>query len=103
MLGLYVSGHPLEHYVGILSSETNLNSGMMDSYEDLLASGIPDGGRVTVGGLVDQLKVQLTKTNAQMAFLTLEDLYGRMEVVVFPRTYDRSRTLLILPASSTVV
>lgn len=94
VLGLYVSGHPLEHYVGILSSETNLNSGMMDSYEDLLASGIPDGGRVTVGGLVDQLKVQLTKTNAQMAFLTLEDLYGRMEVVVFPRTYDRSRTLL---------
>lgn len=94
VLGLYVSGHPLEHYAGVLASETNLNAGMLDSYEDLVDSGIPDGGRVCVGGLIDRVKIQLTKKNEQMAFVTIEDMVGQMELVVFPRTFNQCRAIL---------
>jgi len=94
VLGLYVSGHPLEHYAGLLASATNLNSSMTDSYEDLRDAGIRDGGTVTIGGLVDSVKNQTTKNGDLMAFITVEDLYGRMEVVVFPRVYERYRSLL---------
>ncbi|MSS19627.1 DNA polymerase III subunit alpha [Pseudoramibacter porci] len=94
VLGLYVSGHPLEHYTGVLASETNLNASMMDSYEDLVESGIKDGGKVCVGGMVDGVKIQLTKNNDQMAFLSLEDLFGHIEIVVFPRTFNQFRSRL---------
>jgi DNA polymerase-3 subunit alpha len=94
VLGLYVSGHPLERYTGVLASETNLNASMMENYEDLVASGIRDGGKVCVGGMIDSLKIQLTKNNDQMAFVSVEDLFGRIEIVVFPRTFERSRPLL---------
>ena len=94
VLGLYVSGHPLEHYTGVLASETNLNASMLDSYEDLVESGIKDGDKVCVGGMVDGLKIQLTKNNEQMAFLSLEDLFGHIEIVVFPRIFNQFRALL---------
>jgi len=89
-----VSGHPLEHYTGVLASETNLNASMLDSYEDLVESGIKDGDKVCVGGMVDGLKIQLTKNNEQMAFLSLEDLFGHIEIVVFPRIFNQFRALL---------
>lgn len=94
VLGLYVSGHPLERYTGVLASETNLNASMMENYEDLVASGIRDGGKVCVGGMIDSLKIQLTKNNDQMAFVSIEDLFGRIEIVVFPRAFERYRPLL---------
>lgn len=94
VLGLYVSGHPLEKYSGVLQQKTNLNSSMLGSFEELQATGIVDGGRVVVGGLVDHLKSQVTRTGKPMGFLTIEDLYGRMEVVVFPRPFETYRALL---------
>ncbi len=94
VLGLYVSGHPLEEFEGILSRKTNLNTSMMGSYEELCETGIRDGGSVTIGGLVDSVKSQMTKTGKLMGFITIEDLYGRMEVVVFPRPYESYHHLL---------
>ncbi len=94
VLGLYVSGHPLEKYAGVLASETNLNSSMLDSFEELTDAGIKDGHGVCVGGLIDNLKVQMTRNGKPMAFITIEDLYGRMEVIVFPKVYERCRNLL---------
>lgn len=93
-LGFYISGHPLAHYAGVLASETNLNAGMLDSYEDLVDSGIADGGRVCVGGLIDRVRVQLTKRGDQMAFVMMEDMIGSMEIVVFPDAYARCRSVL---------
>lgn len=94
VLGVYVSGHPLEKYQQILETRTNFNASMLDSYEDLQEAGIPDGGSVVIGGLIDDVKLQTTKNGGLMAFLVLEDLYGRIEVVVFPRTLEKYRPLL---------
>lgn len=94
VLGLYVTGHPLEKYENTLKEKTNLNSSMLDSYEDLRDSGIRDGGAVIIGGLIDDVKNQITRNGKLMAFMTLEDLYGRLEVVVFPNTLEKYRPLL---------
>ncbi|MDO4289351.1 MAG: DNA polymerase III subunit alpha [Eubacterium sp.] len=95
VLGLYVTGHPLEKYEGILQERTNLNSGMLDSFEELRDSGIRDGGQVVIGGLIADIKNQMTRNGKLMAFVTLEDLYGQIEVVVFPNTLDKYRHLLV--------
>ena len=68
MLGLYVTGHPLEKYENTLKEKTNLNSSMLDSYEDLRDSGIRDGGAVIIGGLIDDVKNQITRNGKLMAF-----------------------------------
>ncbi|MEG0379229.1 MAG: DNA polymerase III subunit alpha, partial [Eubacterium sp.] len=81
VLGLYVTGHPLEKYEHILKDQTNLNSSMLDSFEELRDSGIRDGGAVIIGGLINDVKNQITRNGKLMAFMTLEDLYGRLEVV----------------------
>lgn len=94
ILGLYVSGHPLEKYSDILSKQTNLNSSMLDSFEELRDAGIADGGSVAIGGIVDDVKNQMTRNGQLMAFVTLEDLYGRIELVVFPRTLEQYRPFL---------
>lgn len=94
VLGLYVTGHPLEKYEHILKDQTNLNSSMLDSFEELRDSGIRDGGPVIIGGLINDVKNQITRNGKLMAFMTLEDLYGRLEVVVFPNTLDKYRPLL---------
>ncbi|MEG2717397.1 MAG: DNA polymerase III subunit alpha [Eubacterium sp.] len=95
VLGLYVTGHPLEKYEAILQNKVNLNSSMLDNYEDLKDSGIRDGGRVIIGGLIDDLKTQMTRNGKLMAFMTLEDLYGRLEVVIFPNSLEQYRHLLV--------
>ncbi|NLN98435.1 MAG: DNA polymerase III subunit alpha [Eubacteriaceae bacterium] len=91
VLGIYISGHPLDRYKSLLVRRTNLTSNLLDSLEDLTATGIRDGDRVSVGGIIYHIKKQLTRTGNLMAFLTLEDLYGKMEVVVFPNTYSQYR------------
>ncbi|MBC3888680.1 DNA polymerase III subunit alpha [Acetobacterium paludosum] len=94
VLGLYVTGHPLEKYEEILKKTVTLFSNMIDSYQDLKDAGIRDGQQVSVGGLIAELKTMMTKKGQMMCFLTIEDLYGRIEVVVFPRTYDEYRNYL---------
>jgi len=91
VLGIYISGHPLDQYKSLLVRRTNLTSNLLDSLEDLTATGIRDGDRVSVGGIIYHIKKQLTRTGNLMAFITLEDLYGKMEVVVFPNTYSQYR------------
>ena len=94
VLGLYVTGHPLEKYEEILKKRVTLFSNMVDSYQDLKDAGIRDGQQVSVGGLIAELKSMMTKKGQMMCFLTIEDLYGKIEVVVFPRTYDEYRNQL---------
>ena len=87
--GIYISGHPLEKYEE--KWRKNITAVTTDFLPDE-ESGIPkvgDGNRVTVGGMITAKTIKYTKTNQTMAFLTLEDLLGTMEIIVFPKSYEQ--------------
>lgn len=94
-VGMYLSGHPMEEYQK-LSSEISggVNLGMIlaagekDEEGNFAESEIHDGDKVTVTGIITARKDKTTKSNKRMAFLRLEDLYGGVEVLVFPKIYD---------------
>ena len=82
-LGFYISSHPLTAVQPQLQRLVTANSQNLAEQP---------GGEVKVGGVITQLRTQLTKKGDRMAFLTLEDLYGTIEVIVFPETYRQSIT-----------
>ena len=88
VLGIYVSGHPLEEYIGMWKKKiTNTTT---DFYLDD-ETGKPvvtDNSNVVIGGIISEKKIKYTKNDQIMAFLTLEDLVGSVEVIVFPKTYE---------------
>lgn len=89
VLGIYISGHPLEKYRDKMSKNiTNQTSDFLLDEETDQAK-VSDGQKVTIGGMLSDINVKYTKTNQVMAFLTLEDLVGTVEVVVFPRDYEK--------------
>lgn len=106
MLGLYVSGHPLMEFEQEILEQTTINSSDLvdvsensESVDGVIASGgksITDGMLVTVGGIIAEKKTKTTKSNNLMAFLTLEDLYGSMEVIIFPTILSRHKELLVI-------
>ncbi len=85
-LGFYVSGHPMERFRLELSAYATTNS------EEI--SDRPDGTDVSLGGIVQALKVSYDKQGRQMAFITLEDFFGVVEVVVFADLFERSRQMI---------
>ena len=94
VLGIYLSGHPLERYRGMM--EKMISSRTADFQQDE-ETGIPrvvDGQKVIVGGMITDKNIKYTKTNKVMAFLTLEDLVGTVEIVAFPRDYEKWHSLL---------
>ncbi|RCX19369.1 DNA polymerase III catalytic subunit DnaE type [Anaerobacterium chartisolvens] len=102
MLGLYISGHPLSEFekeinsqVNFFSSNLTVNSSEETENEasDEL-KGVRDGMEAVVGGIIAEKKTKTTKNNSLMAFITLEDLYGSMEIIVFPRVLDKYSALL---------
>jgi len=86
MLGLYISDHPLAHLQEDLAARVSLPIGQL--------SEVRDRATVTVGGIVTALKRTTTRSGSVMAFLTLEDLTGTVEVIVFPKTYEQNAFLL---------
>ena len=94
VLGIYISGHPLEEY------ETCWRKNISAVTTDFLPdeeSGQPkvrDGQQVIVGGMITDKTIKYTKTNKVMAFLTLEDLLGTVEIVIFPRDYEKNVRLM---------
>ena len=89
VLGIYVSGHPLEEYTNLMAKQiTNTTA---DFYRDEENGEVPvkEGSMVTIGGMITDKKIKYTKNNQVMAFLQVEDLVGTIEVVVFPKTYER--------------
>jgi DNA polymerase III subunit alpha len=102
MLGLYVSGHPLSEYQSILDKNVNLYSkdlfinGTEEDTNDieLEMKKLQDSMRVVVGGIVSSRKTKSTKNNNLMAFIGLEDLYGTMELIVFPTIFEKYSQLL---------
>ena len=94
VLGVYVSGHPLEDYLELIRKQADATS--MDFQLDE-ESGLPkvtDQGLYTLGGMVSNVTLKVTRNNQNMAFLTLEDMYGSVEVVVFARDFEKNRSIL---------
>ncbi len=94
VLGIYLSGHPLEGYRGIMDKMISAKTTDFQPDEE---SGIPkvyDGQKVIIGGMITERTIKYTRNNKVMAFLTVEDLVGNVEVVVFPRDYEKWQTLI---------
>ena len=100
MIGLYISGHPLEEYeLELKSSVTVTTADLLTDIEsetqNMGNNPELDGKKVTMGGIITSVKQKTTKTNNMMAFVELEDLYGTLEIIVFPKTYERFKNLLL--------
>ena len=94
VLGVYVTGHPLEEYEeGWRKNITAMTTDFIVD-EDTDEAKVSDGQMVTVGGIVSDRVIKITKTGKNMAFVTLEDLVGSVEVLVFPKDFEANRDLL---------
>ncbi len=99
MLGIYISGHPLDEYAGlwdklITNSTADLVPDISDDGEIAEEMNVRDGDRITLGGLVANVNIKYTRKGDAMAFITLEDMVGQAEVIVFPKTYQQFQQLL---------
>lgn len=94
VLGVYISGHPLEEYEEQWQKAISATTLDFQLDEESNHSKVHDGAREIIGGFITEKTMKATKTNQMMAFVTLEDLLGTVEVVVFPRDYEKNRNLL---------
>ena len=89
-IGIYVSGHPMEEYRELW--EKNVTAKTSDFVVDEDGKTVvEDNSNVVIGGMITSKKVKTTKTNQLMAFITVEDLVGTVEVLVFPKIYEKNR------------
>ncbi len=95
LMGVYVSGHPLEDYMGVLEKNATASSSEFVIDEETGQAPIADGKEVVVGGMITAVTIKYTKNNKTMAFLTLEDLSGSIEVIVFPKDYETNRLMIV--------
>ena len=99
VLGVYVSGHPFEKFLPYFKN-TSFNCAALNAYTEDEETGIKtyteitDGMPVTMGGMISAYKKLKTKSGQFMAFVTVEDLYGSVECVCFPKVYERIRPFL---------
>ena len=89
VLGIYLSGHPLEEYIDKMKN--NVTAGAIDFVmdEETGTVKIKDNAHVVIGGMISSKTIKFTKNNKTMAFFTIEDLTGTVEVIVFPRDYEK--------------
>ena len=93
VLGIYVSGHPLEEYEEKWSK--NITAQTRDFVPDEEGkTTVADNEPVIIGGMITNITIKPTKTGKTMAFLTLEDLVGTIEVIVFPNIFERQRYMI---------
>ena len=91
VLGVYISGHPLEKYMDKWTKNITARTADFLLDEETDSTRVQDGQKVTVGGMLVERTIKYTKKNQTMAFLTLEDLVGTVEIIVFPRDYEKNR------------
>ena len=94
VLGIYISGHPLEVYEAAMRK--NVTKTTLDFLvdEEAGACKVLDGSIELIGGMITARTLKTTRNNTLMAFLTLEDMVGAVEVIVFPRDYEKYKLLL---------
>lgn len=93
-LGIYVSGHPMDEYLETWKNSITAKTTDFMVDEESGKAVVEDGVRATIGGMITAKTVKLTKNGQQMAFVTLEDMVGSVEVIVFPRDYESKKQLL---------
>ena len=94
VLGIYLTGHPLEEYEERWRKNISAVTTDFVLDEETNEVKVKDNQKVTVGGMITEKTVKYTKNNKVMAFLTLEDLVGTVEVIVFPNSYEKYSSLL---------
>ena len=94
ILGVYISGHPLDDYETLWRKNITATAADFIVDEETEEAVVKDGIKAVIGGLVTGKTVKTTRTGQLMAFITLEDLMGSVEVIVFPRDYENNRDLL---------
>ena len=92
MLGIYIAGHPLEKIKNQLEMQTTINTYQIKKIkEDIEETGMAkyeDNQMVKYAGIITSVKKKYTKTNKLMAFVTVEDMYGTTEVIIFENCYQ---------------
>ncbi|MCX4269654.1 MAG: DNA polymerase III subunit alpha [Lachnospiraceae bacterium] len=94
VLGFYISGHPLEEYEEKWKKNITAKTTDFILDDETHEAVVWDGQKVWIGGMITSKSVKTTKTNKRMAFLTVEDLAGTVEVLVFPMDYEKNRSYL---------
>jgi len=102
MTGIYLSGHPLDEYEETLKIQTDTKISdivvdeSLEEGNELLNESfkLQDGDKVIIGGIISTVSKKVTKNNDMMAFINLEDLYASVEVIVFPKTFEKYKSLI---------
>ena len=95
MIGIYISGHPLEKIKDAIQRQTNINSIQIKDLNGENTGKFKDGQNVKYAGTITSVKKKYTKRNTIMAFVTVEDLYGSAEIVVFDSVFARCDNILV--------
>ena len=93
VLGIYLSGHPLEEHLDKIRKNATANAADFVREEETGEVRVADSARVVVAGMIVNRSVKFTRSNKQMAYLTLEDLTGSVEVIVFPKDYEKYQAI----------
>ena len=94
VLGVYLSGHPLEEYEEKWRNNISATTQDFQLDEETGVTKVRDGAKEIIGGMITSKTIKYTKKNQTMAFITLEDLMGTVEVVIFPRDYEKNQQYL---------
>lgn len=95
VLGIYLSGHPLDKHKEAIEELTNVRSlDFIYDEDESSPNKLYDGQDVTIGGMITTKTIKTTRNNKMMAFISLEDLYGVVEIIIFPNDYERNKDVL---------
>ena len=98
MLGVYVTEHPLKDFADVIERVSSVNCEILNKARQQINEGLPcdicDGDKVAIAGMITSKKTFITKSNKMMAFIEIEDLYGLVEVIVFPNVFERYKGLI---------
>ena len=96
VLSIYISGHPLEEYLNLMQKNCTNNSldFIAEEEDGDTNTAVTDEETAVIGGMIVGKTVKTTKRNELMAFLTIEDLYGTVEVIIFPKVYEKNKEFL---------
>ena len=95
VLGIYISGHPLEEFEDLWRKGITNTTADFVLEEESGEAGVRDNAPCTIGGIISNKKIKYTKNDKIMAFLQIEDLVGTVEVIVFPRDYEKNSMKLL--------
>lgn len=94
--GIYISGHPMEKYEDVWKRNVTAFTSDFALDEETNAIKAEDGKTVTIGGMITNKTIKHTKNDKMMAFITVEDLVGSVEVIIFPRDYERNSSNIVV-------